>query len=90
MHDAGRPDFKVLCVPVADLRLAYLTDIDDLEPFHRMEIQHFFEIYTALEPGKSIDAEHGVWAGRVEAEREISLTRERMARSLVAVTARYE
>ncbi|GHJ43172.1 inorganic pyrophosphatase [Catellatospora sp. TT07R-123] len=79
MRDAGRPDFKVLCVPIADLRLAHLADIDDLEPYHRMEIQHFFEIYTDLEPGKSVDAEHGVWAGRMEAEREVVQARARMA-----------
>jgi inorganic pyrophosphatase len=34
-----------------------------------MEIQHFFEIYKALEPGKSVEG--ATWVGRADAEREI-------------------
>lgn len=71
MRDEKRPDPKVLCVPTADLRLDHLRDIADMERFHKLEIQHFFEIYKALEPGKSVDVEAGVWAGRVEAEAEV-------------------
>jgi inorganic pyrophosphatase len=71
MRDEKGPDLKVLCVPTADFRLAYLRDITDLEHFYKLEIQHFFEVYKDLEPGKSVDVEHGIWAGRVEAEAEI-------------------
>ncbi len=71
MRDEKGPDPKVICVPVADPRLAHLAEIDDLERFHRLEIQHFFEIYKDLEPGKSVDVERGIWAGRSEAEAEI-------------------
>jgi len=80
MHDAKGPDPKVLCVPVADPRLAYLADITDLEHFHKLEIQHFFEVYRDLEPGKSIDADRGVWASRVEAEAEIAASQHRAGR----------
>jgi inorganic pyrophosphatase len=82
MRDAKGPDAKVLCVPTADPRLAYLVDLPDLSPFHRLEIQHFFEIYQALEPGKSVEAERGVWADRAEAEAEVTRSRARAARAL--------
>src|SRR5689334_17899363 len=39
--------------PTADPRLAHLVDLPDLELFHTLEIQHFFEIYRDLEPGNS-------------------------------------
>jgi inorganic pyrophosphatase len=77
MRDERGPDPKVLCVPTADLRLAHLRDITDLEHFYRLEIQHFFHIYQDLEPGKSIDVERGVWAARAEAEAEIERSTER-------------
>jgi inorganic pyrophosphatase len=77
MRDAKGPDPKVLCVPTADPRLTHLIDLVDLEHFYKLEIQHFFEIYQDLEPGKSIDAEHSVWADRVEAEAEIVHSRQR-------------
>ena len=35
--------------------------------FDRLEIQHFFETYKDLEPGKSVEGAH--WAGREDAER---------------------
>jgi inorganic pyrophosphatase len=68
MSDEHGPTPKVLCVPTADIRLAELRDIDDLDPFLRLEIQHFFEIYKAIEPGKSVDVGGERWAGRAEAE----------------------
>ena len=58
----SRPEADQSLDRMAELRLAHLTEVDDLEPFHRKEIQHYSEIYTDLEPGKSVDAEHGVWA----------------------------
>jgi inorganic pyrophosphatase len=72
MRDEKGPDPKVLCVPTADPRLAYLGDVTDLERFYKLEIQHFFEVYKDLEPGKSVDVERGVWAGRADAEAEIT------------------
>ncbi|MFF5235547.1 inorganic diphosphatase [Dactylosporangium sp. NPDC000521] len=86
MRDDKGPDPKVLCVPTADPRLTYLQDLPDLDPFHKLEIQHFFEIYEDLEPGKAIDAEHGIWADRAEAEAEVTRSRLRAARN--ARTAR--
>jgi inorganic pyrophosphatase len=71
MSDEHGPTPKVLCVPTADIRLAELRDIDDLDPFLRLEIQHFFEIYKAIEPGKGVDVGGERWAGRAEAEAEV-------------------
>ena len=39
------------------------------------EIQHFFEIYKTLEPGKSVEG--ATWVGRADAEREIKLSWQR-------------
>ncbi|GAA2593410.1 hypothetical protein GCM10010399_25020 [Dactylosporangium fulvum] len=36
MLDTKGPDPKVLCVPIADPRLAYLVDLPDLERFHKL------------------------------------------------------
>jgi inorganic pyrophosphatase len=69
MTDEKGPDDKVLCVPVADLRHEHLRDIRHLPEFERLEIQHFFEVYKDLEPGKSVEG--AKWVGRAEAEREI-------------------
>ncbi|SCG77313.1 inorganic diphosphatase [Micromonospora inositola] len=77
MRDEKGPDPKVLCVPTADPRLAHLGDITDLEHFHKLEIKHFFEVYKDLEPGKSVDIERGIWAGRTEAEAEIRRSQDR-------------
>ena len=69
MKDEKGPDDKVLCVHANDPRQEHLRDIHHLPEFDRMEIQHFFEIYKALEPGKSVEG--ATWVGRAEAEREI-------------------
>jgi inorganic pyrophosphatase len=69
MRDEEGRDDKVLCVPCTDLRMEYLRDIDQFDEFYKLEIQHFFEVYKALEPGKSVEGAH--WVGRTEAEQEI-------------------
>ncbi len=55
MRDEKGADDKVLCVPATDPRVAHLRDIDNVAPFERLEIQHFFEVYKALEPGKLVE-----------------------------------
>ncbi len=69
MRDEQGGDDKVIGVPAADPRMEHLRDIGDLDEFHKLEIQHFFEVYKALEPGKSVEGAH--WVGRTEAEKEI-------------------
>ncbi len=69
MTDEAGGDDKVLCVPATDPRMAHLTDITDVSEFDRLEIQHFFETYKDLEPGKSVEGAE--WVGKAEAEEEI-------------------
>ena len=75
MTDEAGGDDKVLCVPATDPRMAHLTDINDVSEFDRLEIQHFFETYKDLEPGKSVEGAN--WVGREEAEAEIIASLER-------------
>jgi inorganic pyrophosphatase len=75
MRDEKGADDKVLCVPATDPRLSYLQDIEDVPAYDRLEIQHFFEVYKELEPGKS--TEGFSWADRVAAEAEIEASRRR-------------
>jgi len=75
MRDEQGPTPKVLCVPAGDHRLTHLRDITDLDPYLRLEIQHFFEVYKAVEPGKSVRIDAEPWAGRAEAEAEIERSR---------------
>ena len=78
MTDEKGPDDKVLCVHSTDPRWDHLTDIDDVQKFDRLEIQHFFEVYKELEPAKSVEG--ATWAGRDEAETEIRASFERAKR----------
>jgi inorganic pyrophosphatase len=75
MKDEKGGDDKVLCVPAQDPRVAHMRDIEDVPEFDRLEIQHFFEVYKDLEPGKSVEG--ATWVGRAEAEAEIDESRRR-------------
>jgi inorganic pyrophosphatase len=59
MTDEKGPDDKVLCVPAGDPRMEHYQDITDVPEFDRLEIQHFFEVYKDLEPGKSVEVHIG-------------------------------
>jgi len=76
MRDEKGGDDKVLCVPATDPRMAHLADIDDVSEFDLLEIQHFFEVYKELEPGKVVEASR--WVGRDQAEAEIVESRARL------------
>ena len=70
MTDEKGPDAKVICVPAGDPRYAHLQEVDDLSTFQRGTIQHFFQEYKALEPGKRV--EHLAWGDRAAAEKEVT------------------
>lgn len=76
MSDEKGPDEKVIAVPSDDPRQEHLRDIHHLNEFHKLEVEHFFQVYKDLEPGKTVEG--AAWAGRSEAEAEIkrSLDRE--------------
>jgi inorganic pyrophosphatase len=53
MTDDKGPDAKIVCVPAQDPRWGDVNDIEDVPELLRAEIEHFFEVYKTLEPGKS-------------------------------------
>ena len=79
MRDEKGADDKVLCVPATDPRMAHYADIGDVAEFDLLEIQHFFEVYKELEPGKLVEAAN--WVNRAQAYEEIASSRTRLAES---------
>jgi inorganic pyrophosphatase len=73
MLDEAGEDAKLICVPPREPRWEGVDDVSDLTPQLMAEIQHFFEVYKALEPGKYSSTE-GV-GGRDAAWREIEEAR---------------
>lgn len=66
MTDDAGIDSKVICVQTKDPRWAHIQDLDDIPEFTRKEIEHFFEHYKDLEPGKWVKVEG--WEGAARAE----------------------
>ncbi|GDY43738.1 hypothetical protein SANT12839_046200 [Streptomyces antimycoticus] len=56
--------------------MEHLRDIHHVSEFDRLEIQHFFEVYKDLEPGKSVEGAN--WVGRAEAEAEVEASIKRL------------
>ena len=66
MTDDGGGDAKVICVQAKDPRWAHIQDIGDIPEFTKKEIEHFFEHYKDLEPGKWVKIDG--WGDAAEAE----------------------
>lgn len=66
MTDDGGRDAKVLAVPAGDPRWNHIQDLADVPEYTRKEIEHFFEHYKDLEPGKWVKTEE--WGSRADAE----------------------
>jgi len=65
LEDANGADNKILCVAVSDPRFAAVQSLADLSTHSLLEVQHFFEIYQALEPNEvKIDGWEDVVATR--------------------------
>ena len=75
MSDEKGPDEKVLCVPLGDPTFERMTDIHDVHPELRDEIEHFFQRYKDLEPSKRTETRG--WGNRAEAEKIIEEARAR-------------
>ena len=73
MEDEAGEDAKLICVPPREPRWADVNDVSDLTPQLMAEIQHFFEVYKALEPDKH-SSTAGI-GGREDAWREIEAAR---------------
>ena len=79
MTDEAGGDDKVICVVAGDPRMDHIRDIHHMPEFDRLEIQHFFEVYKDLEPGKSVEG--ATWVGRDAAYAEIERSRARLIAS---------
>ncbi|MBE7371558.1 inorganic diphosphatase [Dermacoccus abyssi] len=87
MVDEAGGDDKILCVPAGDPRQDHVTDIKDISDFTLSEMQHFFETYKALEPGKSVE-EGSHWIGADDAAKTVEDALER-AKAEGMTTARW-
>ena len=67
MTDDGGTDAKVIAVPAKDPRWAHIQDIGDIPEYTIKEIEHFFEHYKDLEPGKWVKTEGWQDAAAAEA-----------------------
>jgi hypothetical protein len=79
MEDEKGPDAKIICVPLGDPRWDQVRDLDDMPAHLRSEIHHFFDVYKALEPGKSTSTTG--FEGREAALGEIAASRARLEHS---------
>lgn len=72
MEDEAGGDAKVLAVPADDIcpLFSYWKSIEDVPEARRQQIQHFFEHYKDLEPGKWVRVIG--WSGVEAAHEEIS------------------
>ncbi|GAB3074763.1 inorganic diphosphatase [Nocardioides zeae] len=75
MTDEAGGDDKVLCVPAGDPRYSHYNDLGDVSNFDLLEIKHFFEVYKALEPNKSVEGAD--WVGAEAAQAEVAASFQR-------------
>ena len=72
MEDDGGEDEKIIAVPSGDVSMRYesINEYTDLPEILRQQIQHFFEHYKDLEPGKWVRIDS--WGNAADAVRLIS------------------
>jgi Dihydrouridine synthase (Dus)/Inorganic pyrophosphatase len=75
MADEKGPDEKVLCVPLNDPSWSSISDVHDVPPQLRNEIEHFFQVYKDLEDKKT---ETRGFGNRAEAQEIIAASRRRV------------
>jgi inorganic pyrophosphatase len=73
MQDEAGEDAKIFCVPPTDPRWKGVEDLKDMPEELLEEIKHFFDVYKALEPGKT--SHTAGFEGRKAAWREIESAR---------------
>jgi inorganic pyrophosphatase len=74
MADEKGPDEKVICVPLQDPSWSQISDIHDVPPALRNEIEHFFQVYKDLENKPTETRGYG---NRAEAVLALERARER-------------
>ncbi len=67
MSDEAGGDDKLVAVIDGDPRWAGFKDVSDIDEYKQKEIEHFFEHYKDLEPGKWVKVD--AWGGAEEAQR---------------------
>ena len=77
MSDEKGPDEKVICVPLRDPTWGRLSDIHDIPPELRDEIEHFFQVYKDLDHEGKVSTRG--FGNRAEAEAAIADARKRAA-----------
>jgi len=77
MADEKGPDEKILCVPLRDPAWMRVSDVHDILPELRNEIEHFFQVYKDLETGATTETRG--FGNRAEAEEIIEAARRRAA-----------
>ena len=77
MADEKGPDEKIICVPLRDPVWGRLSDIHDIPPELRDEIEHFFQVYKDLDHKGSVVTRG--FGNRSEAEDVIARSREAAA-----------
>jgi len=70
MEDDGGIDTKIIAVPHKDPRWSHIQDLADVPEATKAEIQHFFEHYKDLEPGKWVKL--GGWRDAAAAEQVVT------------------
>ena len=75
MTDEKGEDEKVLCVPLRDPMWSHVDDLDGIPQPLLDEIEHFFQVYKDVEPGK--DTEPGHWEDAASARRIVGEARAR-------------
>ena len=72
MQDEAGADEKIICVPHDQVHPLHgdVHSVNDLPPIVRAAIEHFFETYKDLEPGKWVRIEG--WGDAADAERVIA------------------
>ncbi|NNC12079.1 inorganic diphosphatase [Planctomonas sp. JC2975] len=75
MSDEAGGDDKIIAVQYKDPRWSHIQDVDDIAEYTKKEIQHFFEHYKDLEPGKWVKVD--AWGNAADADR---LVQEAIAR----------
>jgi inorganic pyrophosphatase len=75
MDDEKGPDAKILCVPSHDPVYEGYCDLADVPRLLLDEIEHFFEVYKMLEPGKATNVKG--WEGAAAAYAEVDACKRR-------------
>ncbi|WP_375386758.1 inorganic diphosphatase [uncultured Microbacterium sp.] len=67
MSDEAGGDDKLVAVLTKDPRWSHIQDLADIPEYTKNEIEHFFEHYKDLEPGKWVKVD--AWGDKAEADR---------------------